>query len=127
AQSYSARMRPLGDAPGYMLFLDDAEARIAPEAARPLVYDFDLLETAGDADLAARKLSDLCFVVFDTETTGLLPHKDEIVQIGAVRVLRGRLIEGETLDMLVDPGRPIPPASTKVHRITDAMVSGQPD
>ncbi len=127
AQSYSARMRPLGDAPGYMLFLDDAEARIAPEAARPLVYDFDLLESTGEAAFETRKLSDLCFVVFDTETTGLLPHKDEIVQIGAVRVLRGRIIEGEELNMLVDPGRPIPPASTKVHRITDAMVAGKPD
>ncbi|MFC3616659.1 exonuclease domain-containing protein [Lutimaribacter marinistellae] len=127
AQSYSARMRPLGDAPGYMLFLDDSEARIAPDAARPLIYDFDLLETSGDTAFETRKLSDLCFVVFDTETTGLLPHKDEIVQIGAVRVLRGRIIEGEELNTLVDPGRPIPPASTKVHRITDAMVAGAPD
>lgn len=65
--------------------------------------------------------------MFDTETTGLLPHKDEIVQIGAVRVLRGRIIQGETLDMLVDPGISIPAASTRVHKITDAMVQGAPD
>ncbi len=88
AQSYKARMTPLGDAPGYMLIFEDSEARIAPEAARPLVYDFDLLETAGDAAFEDCPLRDLCFVVFDTETTGLLPHKDEVVQIGAVRVLR---------------------------------------
>lgn len=127
AQSYSARLKPLGDAPGYMLIFDDSAAQIAPDAARPLVYDFDLLETPGDHAMEERPLSDLCFVVFDTETTGLLPHKDEIVQIGAVRLLRGRIIEGEVLDMLVDPGMPIPPGSTRVHGVSDAMVKGAPD
>ena len=125
-QSYDLRLKPLGAAPGYMLIFDASEAQIAPDAARPLVYDFDLLDTPGDAVFEERALSDLCFVVFDTETTGLLPHKDEIVQIGAVRVLRGRIIEGETLDMLVDPGIPIPPASSRVHKVTDAMVAGAP-
>ncbi|MEX0319205.1 MAG: exonuclease domain-containing protein [Ruegeria sp.] len=127
AQSYGTRMKPLGDAPGYLLVFDDASVQISPDAARPLVYDFDLLDTPGDVAFEHRRLPDLCFVVFDTETTGLLPHKDEIVQIGAVRVLKGRIIEGEALDMLVDPGIPIPPASTKVHRVSDAMVQGAPD
>ena len=92
-----------------------------------MVYDFDLLETSGDADFENCALPDLCFVVFDTETTGLLPHKDDIVQIGAVRVVRGKIVEGERLDTLVDPKRPIPPASTKVHGVSDAMVQGAPD
>lgn len=126
-QTYTARMKPLGDAPGYMLIFDDSAARIAPEAARPLVYDFDLLHSSGEDAFEDRKLSDLCFVVFDTETTGLLPHKDEIVQIGAVRVIKGRIVEGERLDMLVDPGIPIPAASTKVHKVSDHMVQGAPD
>ena len=60
------------------------------------------------------------------KTTGLLPHKDEIVQIGALRVVRGRIIEGEQFDTFVDPGRPIPAVSTKVHGISDAMVQGAP-
>ncbi len=127
AQTYTARMKPLGDAPGYMLIFEDSVARIPPEAARPLVYDFELLDTPGDDLFENRMLSDLCFVVFDTETTGLLPHKDEIVQIGAVRVLRGRIIEGEQMDTLVDPGMPIPPASTRVHKVSDRMVQGAPD
>ncbi|MCB1310969.1 MAG: 3'-5' exonuclease [Sedimentitalea sp.] len=126
AQSYQMRMTPLGDGSGYMLIFEDSEARIAPEAPRPLVYDFDLLETAGDAAFEDRPLRDLCFVVFDTETTGLLPHKDEVVQIGAVRVLRGRIVEGEVLDLLVDPGIPIPPASTRVHKVSNEMVAGKP-
>ncbi len=126
-QSYSARMKPLGDAPGYMLIFDDSAAHISPDAARPLVYDFDLLHSAAEDEFESRTLSDLCFVVFDTETTGLLPHKDEIVQIGAVRVVKGRIVQGEQLDMLVNPGIPIPPASTKVHKISDPMVQTAPD
>ncbi|KIC42464.1 3'-5' exonuclease [Ruegeria sp. ANG-R] len=126
-QTYSARMKPLGDAPGYMLVFEGSVARIPPEDARPLVYDFDLLETSGDEAFEDRPLSDLCFVVFDTETTGLLPHKDEIVQIGAVRVVKGKIVEGEQFDTLVNPGIPIPPASTKVHKVSDMMVQGAPD
>jgi len=126
-QTYSARMKPLGDAPGYMLIFDDSAARIPPEDARPLVYDCDLLDTPADEAFENRPLLDLCFVVFDTETTGLLPHKDEIVQIGAVRVVKGKIVTGEQLDTLVDPGIPIPAASTRVHRISDTLVQGAPD
>jgi DNA polymerase-3 subunit epsilon len=127
AQSYDLRLQPLGDATGYMLIIDESRARISPVDARPLVYDFDLLSTAGDTAFEHKRINDLCFVVFDTETTGLLPHKDEIVQIGAVRVLKGRIIESETLDILVNPGKAIPPAATRVHRITDVMVRDAPD
>ena len=126
-QSYDVRLKPLGDAPGYMLIFDDAHAQISPDAARPLVYDFELLDTPGDAAFEDRALGDLAFVVFDSETTGLLPHKDEVVQLGAVRVLRGRIIEGEVIDTLVNPGMPIPAASTKVHGVSDHMVQGAPD
>ncbi|WP_420584237.1 PolC-type DNA polymerase III [Ruegeria sp.] len=126
-QSYSARMKPLGDAPGYLLIFDDSASNISPEAARPLVYDFDLLNDAARGQFETLTLHELSFVVFDTETTGLLPHKDEIVQIGAVRVVNGRIVDGERFDTLVDPGMPIPPASTKVHKVSDHMVQGAPD
>ena len=126
-QTYDVRLKPLGDAPGYMLFLDDSHAHIDPHAARPLVYDFDLLDSGGDEAFETRPLRDLVFTVFDSETTGLLPHKDEVVQIGAVRVVKGRIIPGEVFDTLVDPGMPIPPASTKVHGISNGMVLGAPD
>lgn len=125
-QTYGLRLKPLGDAAGYVLIFDSAEARIAPEAARPLIYDFGLLNPVA-RKIEERRLSDLSFSVFDTETTGLLPHKDHVVQLGALRVLRGRIVDGEALDLLVDPGTPIPQASTKVHGITDAMVKGAPD
>ncbi len=53
--------------------------------------------------------------------------KDDIVQLGAVRVLNGRIVEGEVLDTYVNPGRAIPPASTKIHHVTDDHVAGAPD
>lgn len=124
-QSYSVSLKPLGQGEGYVLIFDAAVARIAPDAARPLIYDFALLERPL-LNIADRPLKDLCFAVFDTETTGLLPHKDEIVQIGAVRVLNGRMIEGEQFDTLVDPQRPIPETSTRVHGVSNAMVHGAP-
>ncbi len=128
-QSFDTKLKPM-DGGGYLMVIDSQTLDISPDAARPLVYDFDLLEQrkgAVEKDILDRPLRSLCYSVFDTETTGLLPHKDDVVQLGAVRVLNGRIIEGEQINQLVNPGRPIPPGSTKVHKVTDAMVRGQPD
>lgn len=125
--TFKLRLKRLSQASGYMILIDSTHARIAPEAARPLIYDFDLTERDTEQELEDCPLADLNFVVFDTETTGLMPNKDEIVQIGAVRVVNGRIVPGETIDQLVNPGRKIPPASTKVHGIDDEMVKAAPD
>lgn len=125
-QSFEARMKPM-DGGGYMLVINAEHVNLAPDAARPLVYDFDLMDRDTGSWDGDTPLSELTYAVFDTETTGLLPHKDEIVQIGAVRVVNGRIVAGERLDQLVNPGCPIPPASTKVHHVTDAMVLNAPD
>lgn len=95
---------------------------------RKVVYDFDLLSKARGAKVAETRLDQLTYVVFDTETTGLLPRQgDEIVQIAALRIVNGRRIDGEVFDTLVNPGRGIPLSSTEVHGITEAMVSDAPD
>lgn len=123
---FDARLKPLAPGEGYLLIIDDAHATMAPDDGRPVVFDFDLMEEQATGDLMQMKLGDLTYVVFDTETTGLLPHKDEIVQIGAVRVVKEKIVPGEEINQLVDPEMPIPLASTKVHKVTDQMVAGKP-
>ncbi|NYS23975.1 DNA polymerase III subunit epsilon [Rhodobacteraceae bacterium 2376] len=100
--------------------------RRPPPVARAVVYDFDLLSKARNAAVADARLEDLTYVVFDTETTGLTPSADEIVQIAAVRLVNGRRVRGEVFDTLVDPQRAIPASSTSVHGITEDMVKGAP-
>nr|WP_306798991.1 3'-5' exonuclease [Sinirhodobacter sp. WL0062] len=102
------------------------EARRRKPILRKVVYDFDLLGQARNAEVAATPLDKLTYVVFDTETTGLLPSEDEIAQIAAVRIVNGRRVETEVFDTLVNPGRRIPPGSTEVHGISDAMVVDAP-
>lgn len=91
---------------------------------RAPVYDFDIFDEALPQDLAETPLDRLTVVVFDTETTGLEPSRgDRMVSIAGVRIVNARLLETESFDCLVNPGRAIPPRSTAVHRITDAMVA----
>ncbi|SEL46727.1 exonuclease domain-containing protein [Halomonas daqiaonensis] len=95
---------------------------------RPEFHDFGIAEMPSpDAELAARPLRTLEIVSFDTETTGLeLRRGDTVVSIGACRIVNARLLASDTLDLKVDPERPIPPASTAIHGITDDDVSGAP-
>lgn len=69
-------------------------------------------------------------VVVDTETTGVDPDKDAIIELGMV------LFEFDpetgaayqvlgSFDQLEDPGFPVPAESTAVHGITDEMVAGK--
>lgn len=96
--------------------------------SRPEVVDFDLFAQFDSGHvLDDRPLAGLTFTVFDTETTGLQPLAgDEILQIGALRIVNGRLLQGERFDQLVDPRRDIPAAGIPIHGITPDMVAGQP-
>lgn len=69
-------------------------------------------------------LLSLTAIALDTETTGLDVKKARIIQIGAVRIDKGRLREDASFATFVDPKEPIPQASTQIHHITDADVSG---
>jgi DNA polymerase III epsilon subunit family exonuclease len=64
------------------------------------------------------------FVAIDVETTGLDPRRDAIVSVAVVPFEGG--VPAGGCDTLVNPGRPIPPASTRIHGITDAMVRDSP-
>ena len=80
------------------------------------------------ATMALPKLSaavqDVTFVVFDTETTGFSAEKDRIVEIGAVKIRNGAIVEER--DWLINPQMAIPKRATRVHGITDEMVKGKP-
>ncbi len=63
-------------------------------------------------------------VVFDTETTGTNPRSDRIVEIACVKIHPdGRR---EIWQKRLNPGIAIPAASTAIHGIFDADVTGQP-
>ncbi|HEV8315497.1 MAG TPA: exonuclease domain-containing protein [Burkholderiaceae bacterium] len=97
-------------------------------SSRPVYYDFDLFHQPGQTpELDQRPLAELSYTVFDTETTGLAPSGgDEIISIGAVRIVNARLLEQECFDRLVQPGRAVRRESQQVHGITAQMLDGQP-
>ena len=106
----------------------EAAQQVRHHDSRPEFYDFDLFQVsdAGHA-LDDRPLSSLTYTVFDTETTGLNPSGgDEIIQMGAARIVNGKLLRQESFEQLVDPQRLIPAVTIPIHGITQDMVRGQP-
>jgi DNA polymerase-3 subunit epsilon len=96
--------------------------------SRPEYYDFDLFRPSPQAaELRDRRLVELAYTVFDTETTGLAPAAgDEIIQVAAARIVNGKLLRQECFEQLVDPCRSIPQAGIAIHGITPEMVIGKP-
>lgn len=103
-------------------------SQIMQSESRPEYYDFDLFQVMERGSvLDDRPLSELSYTVFDTETTGLNPSEgDEIIQIGAARIVNGKLLRQESFEQLVNPDRQIPPSSILIHGITQDRVTGKP-
>lgn len=66
------------------------------------------------------------WVVFDLETTGLSPDCDEIIQIAAVRLVSGRIVEDDAFFSYVKPTRPVPSFITSYTGVTQRDVDGAP-
>ena len=64
-------------------------------------------------------------LVFDTETTGIDPTQDRVVEVGAA-YFRAGLLSGPGRAMRVNPGVPIPEGASAVHHIYDADVKDSP-
>jgi DNA polymerase-3 subunit epsilon len=103
-------------------------ATIALAESRPEYYDFDLFhQSSATQVLQERRLAELAYTAFDTETTGLEPSAgDEIISIGAVRILNGRLLKNEVFEQLVDPRRALSRESAAIHGIGADVLKGQP-
>ncbi|MDH3739307.1 MAG: DUF294 nucleotidyltransferase-like domain-containing protein [Alphaproteobacteria bacterium] len=85
----------------------------------------------GTRDLVDRKqilpttpLSGLRCVVVDTETTGLQVDRVRIISVGAVCIDGAEIEAGSEQAFLIDPGEPIPAASSKIHGLYDDDVRG---
>ena len=57
------------------------------------------------------------WVALDCETTGLNPRSDEIIAIGAVRIVGNRVLTSERLELLVRPEKGVSAESIRVHRL----------
>ena len=78
------------------------------------------------SEKAGRKLVEYItdYVIFDLETTGVSWEKDEVVEISAVKVQGGKVVD--EFSTLVNPGMPIPFYASKVNGITDDMAADSP-
>ncbi len=96
-------------------------------SSRPEFYDFNLFDRPETSTVFYKQLlTDITYTVFDTETTGLFPLTDEIISIGAVRIVNGRILKNDIFNIFIDPKRDIPEESIKIHGIRPEMVHGQP-
>ena len=63
------------------------------------------------------------WVALDCETTGLDVRHDQIVSIGAVRIVGNRLLTSQRLELIVRPERSLKVTSMRVHRLLERDVA----
>ncbi|MDD4808942.1 MAG: PolC-type DNA polymerase III [Bacilli bacterium] len=93
------------------------------------IYGAELTMVDDTVDIVIRpnesNLLDNTYVVFDFETTGFnAGGGDQIIEVGAVKLLNGEIID--KFSELIDPKRPLPPKITEITSITDEMLEGKP-
>jgi DNA polymerase III subunit epsilon len=63
------------------------------------------------------------WVALDCETTGLNVRSDEIIAVGAVRIVGNRILTSERLELLVRPEKGVSADSVRVHRLRERDVA----
>jgi DNA polymerase-3 subunit epsilon len=67
------------------------------------------------------------WVALDCETSGLNVRTDEIISIGAVRIVGNRIMTSERLELLVRPERGVSADSVRIHRLRERdLANGLP-
>lgn len=64
-------------------------------------------------------------VIVDTETTGLSPEEDRIIEIGCIEMIN-RTLTGRRFHQYLNPGRSISQEAQAVHGITEAFLQDKP-
>lgn len=105
---------------------DEAQTEVKPEPKKPsqiikrgLVSSYKVQFDHNVVDNLKKR-----YIAFDTETTGLNPNGDKIIEIGAVLFEKGEITK--QYGTLVNPGVRIPSAATSVNHITNEMISSAP-
>ncbi len=92
-----------------------------------VLYGAELSVVNDDVDVIFNQkeytLMEQTYVVFDTETTGFHPGSDQMIEIGAVKIKDGEILE--RFDELIDPGYHIPDKITQLTNISDELVHGK--
>ncbi|HWR71738.1 MAG TPA: 3'-5' exonuclease [Nitrospirota bacterium] len=74
----------------------------------------------------ATPIDEACYVVLDTELTGLDVKRDSIVSLGAIMMTGGRIVLGKTLERMVSPETALSSESVLVHGITPSECADKP-
>jgi DNA polymerase-3 subunit epsilon len=86
-------------------------------------YKRDTSNRKNNYNYTDRKLKN--YIVIDTETTGLSHYSNEIIEIAAIRIVNGKIVD--KFQTLVKPHNVISPSITKITGITNDMVKNSPD
>jgi DNA polymerase III epsilon subunit family exonuclease len=123
---------PATEVADLILKLPDLDPALAVALVADLISDDWRVSVSPDSqevelrceDDECRALAETDFVVVDIETTGPKMPPSRIMEIGAARVSRGRIVA--EFQTLVNPLMPIPPFIVGLTGIRDEMVSGAP-
>ena len=101
---------------------------VAKKQGMKVIYGSELYVIKDKFDITINPknipLKDATFVCFDTETTGLNSRFDKMMEFGAVKIINGMV--ADRIDILINPGIPIPEKIQRITNITNDMVKDKP-
>lgn len=112
-----------GNVQAFPLAFHHLEKRKYTESDIRIIYGMEgyiVDDTIGIAVNSKNQSLDDTYVVFDLETTGFSATNDRIIEIGAVKVVDGKITD--RFSQFVNPKIPIPYRITQLTSITDEMV-----